>query len=893
MKHLLLISLFLIYAVSLFSQRALNFTGTVFSELDSKPVIQASIVIQIVNQAKDTQTVAFGFSKSKGEYFIHAKVPAETNNVVIVVSHITYERISKLISFSSSDSVIIQDIYLHPSKNQLKEIIIENKQPVRIKKDTVEFVADSFKTAQTRKVEDLIKNIDGFKVEADGRITYRGKEVKALLIDGDDMTQDQYQLLSRNLNADVVDKLQVIDNYNKNRIMGDLMESNQAAINLKLKKTMQGKLNGSASAAGSVEGRYEADATFIWLKSKFKMIGLFNTNNISKDATGLLRYQEFGSQGSLQQREELTKKLVNGPGIITTGSVAVPDISREYVLDNQNYFTSPLLHFRLTKSVKVAMRTYAVKDRLQFSGSDFTNTIINEQNQWNLSNNQFAQKDRQNISTAIELSHDNLKKFAGNLNLQLGWVKDNHQFQSLTSGFFRDTLSENLNADRKGYAAAYNGAARVNANTVFNIQSNFSYLPELKNFGIQTNRLHLFYSIKDSFNVFRQRTSTDVTQWQSTFSFFHKKGVNTIRYGVETNLQAINLLNSVSGLDSTLSIQSRKISFLDNRITLSALKQLSGKSSVRIDLNQGFGSTSEKTVKQNSFFLWKASVSYKYKVKAFSGFNISAGATRELPNILFFHPSAMISANAGIKAGAVIVQPIESFNASASFANFKIISKFSLLAGVNTRFAQTDYVVNSILVPQYSVSTWTLVKNNRQIGGNLDIGSFVFPLNSTFRFSSNANYSISNAFLNSNPVQNRFVFAGFVATWVPNFKWPVGWELNFSKDFFSNKQTSKNFENHNSNQTTNILFKLRSKFKGNYYIGTQYNYLRLSPSQQFHLWSVFQNLVLNKKLNMDLTVHNLLNKRLYTQQFNDPNSVSQNTFVGIGRYILCRINWSF
>lgn len=882
-----------VYSAAALSQRLVEFKGFIITETDTKPVVQASILIQKVNQSRDTQIIAFGFSKSKGEYLIRAKLPLELNEVVISVSHISYGRQNKLVSVSNSDTVSSSDFYLLPSQNQLREIIVENKEPVRIKKDTVEFTTDSFRTAQTRKVEDLIKNIEGFKVEADGRITYRGKEVKALLIDGDDMTQDQYQLLSRNLNADVVDKLQVIDNYNKNRIMGDLIETNQAAINLKLKKSMQGKLNGSASAAGSVEGRYEADATLVWLKSKFKMIGLFNANNISKDATGLLRYQELGSQGSLQQREELTKKLVNGPGIITTGSIAAPDISREYVLDNRNYFMSPLLHFRFTKSIKLAMRTYAVKDRLQFAGSDFTSTIINEQSQWSLVNNQFAQKERQNISSSIELSHDNLRKFAGNLNLQLGWVKDNHQFQSLTSGFFRDTLSENLNADRKGYAAAYNGAARVNENTVFNIQSNFSYLPEIKNFEIQTNRLHLFYSIKDSFDLFRQQTNTDLMQWQNSFSFFRKKSVNTIRYGVETNWQNINSKNSVNGLDSTLSISNRKISFLDSRFVFFVVRQLSGKSSVRFDANTGLGLTSEKSIMQNSFFLLKASLSYKYKIKAFSGFNFSAGLTRELPNILMLHPPAVISANASIKDGASIVKPIESFSASASFADFKIMSKFSLLAGVNVRYAKADYVANIILVPQYSVSTWSIVNNNRQVGANFDIGSFVFPLNSTFRFSSNANYIINNALLNNNPVENQFIFAGITATWVPNFKWPIGWELNFSKDFFGNKQISNDFVNRNSNQTTNILFKLRSKFKGNYYLGTQYNYLQLSPSQQFHLWSVFQNLVLNKKLNMDLTVHNLLNKRLYAQQFNAPNSVSQSTFVGIGRYILCRINWSF
>jgi hypothetical protein len=338
--------LFLSFVTS--AQLRIECNGAVYSVNDKTQLSQSNITIQQINSGTDRQIIAFGFSKANGTFSVKVNL-YDSCSYVIVASHIGYEMQEKQILFSNKDSLLVFDFFLTPSKNQLKEIIIENKEPIKIKKDTVEFKADSFRTPQTRKVEDLIRNIEGFKVEADGRITYRGKEVKALLLDGDDLTQDQYQLLTRNLNADMVDRLQVIDNYNKNRIMGGLLESNQAAINLKLKKGMQGKLNGSASAAAAPEGRYEADATLVWLKAKFKMVYLFNGNNIAKDATGLLRYQEFGSSAGMQQKEELTKKIMNGPGLITTGVVAAPDITREYVLNNRNWFTSPLFHVRISK----------------------------------------------------------------------------------------------------------------------------------------------------------------------------------------------------------------------------------------------------------------------------------------------------------------------------------------------------------------------------------------------------------------------------------------------------------------------------------------------------------------------------------------------------------------
>lgn len=379
------------FFVSVKGQTDYSVSGFVFNATNQTPLQQASIVLYKETKEGSKEIVSFSFSKKDGSFTIAQKL-LKNSSYWLVCSHINFETAEKEIRISSDTSKNLIDFFLIPSNQRLKEIIVESKEPVRIKKDTIEFKADSFRTTQTRKVEDLLRNIDGFKIENDGRITYRGKEIRALLLDGDDLTQDHYQLLTRNLNADMIDKLQVIDNYNKNRIMGSLLESNEAAINLKLKKGVQGKLNGSVSAAGSVEGRYEGDATLVWLKSRFKMVYLANVNNIAKDATGLLRYQEEGSNLMLQQRQELSKKIVNGFGLVNAGTVSAPDIAKEYVLNNKNYFTSPLLHFRINKSVKLAARIYAVEDALFFNGERSLETIIDEQNIWSVKNELSSEK---------------------------------------------------------------------------------------------------------------------------------------------------------------------------------------------------------------------------------------------------------------------------------------------------------------------------------------------------------------------------------------------------------------------------------------------------------------------------------------------------------------------
>ncbi|MBX9781920.1 MAG: hypothetical protein K2X48_01370 [Chitinophagaceae bacterium] len=879
--------------MSVNGQANYSIKGFVFSSSDKSPLQQASVVLYKLIKDDDKEIVSFSFSKKDGSFIVTSKL-FDTCSYVLIASHVNFDKEEKKIHLLS-DSLTSLNFFLIPSETSLKEIVIESKAPVRIKNDTIEFKADSFRNVQTRKVEDLLRNIEGFKVEADGRITYRGKEVKALLLDGDDLTQDQYQLLTRNLNADIVDKLQVIDNYNKNRIMGGLLESNQAAINLKLKKGLQGKLNGSVTGAASPEGRYEGDVSLVWLKAKFKMIGLFNANNIAKDATGLLRYQQFGNAGGLQQQGELTKKIVNGTGLINSGTVAAPDISREYVLDNRNLFSSPLFHTRINKTLKLAFRFYGVSDQLFFNGGNSSFTTLNQQNRWSLTNNQQSEIKRQNISGAAELSHDNLKKFAGHLNLQAGWVKDDNRFTNQTTGFFTDTLSENINATRWGYTAAYNGAVKLNEYQVLSLQSNVSFIPERKQFETQTNRLHLFYNRPDSFRFFNQSTNADVLNWQSNISVFRKKGSKTLKVGYENSLQNLTIYNDVTSQKKLLSSVNREIVFLQNRLSLQTVKQFTAKSSIKLNFSPGIGSVSDnsQTGKNKNFILWKLSAGYTYKIKAFSGFNFLVSTVKELPNPLLFHPANMINANASVITGGEMVKPVEAYTANVSFSNFKIISKQSLLISTNVRFARTDYAGNILLLPQYNVTTWGMVNNNRQAGVNIDFGSFVFPLNSTFRVSSFASFSINNQLLNTQPVENKTSYGGFTFTWVPSFKMPVGWQIDFSKSFFYNEQTNQSIIVKNNNQTTNILIKLRSAFKGNYYAGTQYNYLQLSPQQQFHLWSLFQNIVINKNLNADFVVHNLLNNRLYAQRNNTVNVVNENTFTGIGRYLLLKINWSF
>src|SRR6202012_3046657 len=91
-------------------------------------------------------------------------------------------------------------------KSKLLEAVVVNgnKGSMRIKGDTTEFVADSFKTQQGATVEDLLKRLPGIQIDSKGQITAQGETVKKGLVDGEELFGDVPTQVSQDLRAAMV-----------------------------------------------------------------------------------------------------------------------------------------------------------------------------------------------------------------------------------------------------------------------------------------------------------------------------------------------------------------------------------------------------------------------------------------------------------------------------------------------------------------------------------------------------------------------------------------------------------------------------------------------------------------------------------------------------------------
>src|SRR5205807_6703604 len=100
-------------------------------------------------------------------------------------------------------------IPLTPLSKILDAVVIKSNGAIRFKGDTTEFVADSFHVKEGATVEDLLKKLPGFQVNSKGEITAQGQKVDKVLVDGEEFFGNDPTVATQNIQAKVVDKVQV------------------------------------------------------------------------------------------------------------------------------------------------------------------------------------------------------------------------------------------------------------------------------------------------------------------------------------------------------------------------------------------------------------------------------------------------------------------------------------------------------------------------------------------------------------------------------------------------------------------------------------------------------------------------------------------------------------
>ncbi|MVT11183.1 outer membrane beta-barrel protein [Chitinophaga tropicalis] len=197
----------------------------------------------------------------------------------------------------------------------LKEVIVESKPPVRMKGDTVEYDASRFKTRENAVVEELLRKLPGVKVDKGGNIIAQGEKVSKVLVDGKEFFGNDPSIATKNLPADMVSKIQVLDKMSDQEEFTGIDDGNKTkTINIITKKDRKKGYFGNISAGAGSNGRYEAGLNINSFIGEQQVSLLFKANNVNK--TGF-------------SASELIKMLSNNPEMFNNlPSFAISELSK-------------------------------------------------------------------------------------------------------------------------------------------------------------------------------------------------------------------------------------------------------------------------------------------------------------------------------------------------------------------------------------------------------------------------------------------------------------------------------------------------------------------------------------------------------------------------------------
>lgn len=302
-------------SVNAFSQKG-QLSGSLTDTSGKKPVVYATIT---VFNAKDTSIVTYRLSDEQGKFKVPS-LPLQTE-LRAVITATGFSVLRK--EFTLTEQSPQFDLGITKMEVDVKEmeevLVISERPPVVVRKDTIEFNAAAFKTLPTALVEDLLKKFPGVDVDKEGNITVNGRKVNKMLVEGKEFFGSDPKIASKNLPANLIDKVQVVDDKEELQRNPDLSAGEVGqVINLKLKKSIKQGWFGKLYAGAGTEDRYEGGGIVNLFRDTLQVSLLGYSNNLNRSGFSIQDVMNIGG---------FNRTNVNSMMVSSDGGFALNDVS--------------------------------------------------------------------------------------------------------------------------------------------------------------------------------------------------------------------------------------------------------------------------------------------------------------------------------------------------------------------------------------------------------------------------------------------------------------------------------------------------------------------------------------------------------------------------------------
>lgn len=221
-------------------------------------------------------------------------------HVTLSYSILGYQAVSKQVFFDKeSNYMLMPNVSLIPHAELIENVFVIKTIPVVYGQDTIQYNMEAFSFRKNALLEEALKLLPGISVGRDGTVYGQGKVVSTVLVDGKKFFGGDVLTATRNLPADFVNKIQLIDYYNDYQGGSRLnAQPTEKVINIILKEDKKQITFGQITAGVGTRDRFIGSAGINRFNDgqEFSIVGSLNNTNTSLFS--------FGAPSGVGSREQ-------------------------------------------------------------------------------------------------------------------------------------------------------------------------------------------------------------------------------------------------------------------------------------------------------------------------------------------------------------------------------------------------------------------------------------------------------------------------------------------------------------------------------------------------------------------------------------------------------------
>ncbi len=875
--------------------------------------------------ANDSTLVNFLSSTDKGE-FVFANV--KNSNYLLKAQHMSYLPIQRLIKPSATPVNDKGTIEMKPISQLLMEVVIRAaKAPLRIKGDTVEYDATTFKVPPGSTVEDLLRRLPGIEVDVDGNISTQGKDVTRMYVDGKTFFGDDPKSVTKNLGAEAISKVQVYNEKSEqSKLTGVEDGSKEKAMNLELKEEYKKGAFGKVTVAAGTEQRLAARGNYNRFNDKSQLSFIGYGNNINQTGVNWEDYGEFKGNNSFNDFDNGDFGFNrNGGRMYYFSSDDSPVSNYDGKGLTENYGAGTNFNYN-NKGTKFNSSYFYNQTQLNFDQKNFEKTFIDQKNAFTktdtLQNSDF--RSSHSVAARFEQEFDSSNKLIVKANFRFSTStnqkSNNQRFSDYSMEPF-NTLTLDNSTDLSSYkitsAAIYRHLFKKKGRS-FAISGGYN-----TNLGDGTecyNSINKFFEATTPTEQIRQLISTDKNvseikssvlyteplskKWYLEFFYNFSQMTNRSNRQAYPNQSEVRI-DSLSVYYDQVTLYNRAGSVLrysNNGLNASigiAAQQL--KLTGLYSLDKGLPWDNDKITKPYTNYTPNLNVNYEFK----NNMRLDLGYSNDIsaPQFSDLQPIKNTSNPAYQVVGNPDLVPEISHNFETGMQYWNPSSFASI--GFNVNYGITN---NPIVYSQHTefgsetgmitISTPENMKQSTSMGSWLWSSIPIIKTKLTIDVNGGVNGSNTPTRINDTLDEIRSVnyYIGSTLNITPGTKLvlTVGGNGNFSNNVYNkNKEHNQDYYSYNMRASVKWQFITRMFFESNFnysvYKNDNYGF-----NQSIPLWNASVRRIIgkNNKFEMRLAAFDIFNKNVDIDQYAYKNVVGTSKTNTLARYFMLSLSYN-